>query len=98
MNRFILSCEAGGDVAEIWDYIAADNIDAADRIVETLQAAFQRLSESPLIGHVRPEVTDESIRFWKVKSYLVIYRPGDSPLSIVRILHGARDISAILDK
>jgi plasmid stabilization system protein ParE len=31
MNRYVLSADAELDLDEIWEYIAQDNIDAADR-------------------------------------------------------------------
>lgn len=96
MSRCIVSDEALRDLSDIWEFIAADNIDAADRQIDVLEAAFERLCDRPHIGHVRPEVSDNSIRFWRVKSYLVAYQPDHKPLSIVRILHGARDLNALL--
>jgi plasmid stabilization system protein ParE len=36
MKRFILTPSARQDVNDIWDYIAADNIDAADRVLDAL--------------------------------------------------------------
>jgi plasmid stabilization system protein ParE len=55
------------------------------------------LANNPGLGHRRPDLTDEQVYFWTVrKSYLVIYVPGTKPLEIVRILHGARDVSSEL--
>jgi plasmid stabilization system protein ParE len=34
MNRFVLHPEAYTDLEEIWEYIAADSLDAADRMRE----------------------------------------------------------------
>ena len=33
MAKFILSSDAENDLIEIWDYIAEDNIDAADGLI-----------------------------------------------------------------
>ena len=46
-------------------------------------------------GHSRPDLTTKDVRFWPVRSYLVIYRET-VPLEIVTILHGARDIHSFL--
>ncbi len=48
------------------------------------------------MGHVRLDLADESVRFWTVEPYHVIYRPVKKKLEIVRVLHGARDIKTIL--
>lgn len=42
------------------------------------------------------DLASESLRFWPVYSYLIIYRPNSEPIEVVRVLHGARDISAIM--
>lgn len=95
MAGYILSPEARGDLQGIWEFIALDNPDAATRIVNELLAAFEHLVEWPGSGHSRPDLTTKDVRFWPVRSYLVIYRET-VPLEIVTILHGARDIHSFL--
>ena len=92
----VFSPEARQDIFEIWDFIAEDNVDAADRMVGRIEDACQRLAAMPGMGHERSDITDRPVLFWSVKSYLVIYRSG-SPVEIVRVLSGYRDIAAILD-
>jgi plasmid stabilization system protein ParE len=36
MKRFVLTPRAKQDVNDIWDYIADDNIEAADRVLDAL--------------------------------------------------------------
>jgi plasmid stabilization system protein ParE len=36
MSKFVLHPEAYGDLNEIWEYIAADNLEAADRVLDEL--------------------------------------------------------------
>ena len=95
MAGYILSPEARGDLQDIWGFIALDNPDAATRIVNELLAAFEHLVEWPGSGHSRADLTTKDVRFWPVRSYLVIYRET-VPLEIVTILHGARDIHSFL--
>jgi plasmid stabilization system protein ParE len=67
---------------------------AADKLEEDIYAACELLSKNPHVGHKRPDLTDEPVRFWPIRGqYLVIYLPDIEPLKIVRILHGARDAS-----
>jgi len=78
-------------------YIASDNPSAADKLEEHVYAACEFLSENPYVGHKRPDLTDDPVRFWPIREqYLVIYLPDTEPLKIVRILQGARDASSQL--
>lgn len=96
MRRFQLSEEAESDIREIWSYIAADNVKAAQKVRLALFDACQRLAENPRIGHVREDLTDQAVLFWPVGSYLIVYDPLRKPLSIVSAAHGARDVSGMI--
>lgn len=37
-----------------------------------------------------------ALKFWCVYSYLVVYDPESRPLTIVAVLHGARDVGELL--
>ncbi len=63
---------------------------------EELRAAMRKLAEFPRIGHLRQDLADQSLRFCRVCSYLIVYRAEATPLQIVRVLHGARDIETTL--
>jgi len=96
MKRFILTPRAKQDVNDIWDYIANDNIEAADRVLDALDNAMIRLATNPGIGHWRDELTDKRHRFLLVYSYLIVYRHKTKPLQIIRVLHAARDVQSML--
>ena len=96
MARYVLSPEALRDIQGIWDYIAIDSPDAADRVVDELFEAFEQLAARPGLGHTRRDLTRRDVRFWPVRSYLVVYAEGHGTLQIVAILHGARDIPSII--
>ena len=96
MKRFILTSRAKQDLNDIWDYIANDNIEAANRVLDALDNAMIKLAKNPGIGHRRDELTDKRHRFLLVYSYLIVYRHETKPLQILRILHAARDVQSIL--
>jgi len=96
MTPYILAPEALQDLQELWDYIATENLDAADRMIDTLFAAFERLAAMPGLGHRREDLTDRPLRFWTVDTYLVIYRAERTPIEIVAVTHGGRDIPRLL--
>ncbi len=85
------------DLHQIWEYIARDNIDAADRVVAENQDACHRLTVMPDTGHHREDLTTKPYLFWPVRSYLIIYRPEAKPLEIIAVLHGARDVPRIIE-
>ncbi len=98
MSDFLIAPAARDDLNSIWDYYAVDcqNPDAADRVRDELFGAFDKLARTPGLGHFRSDLAREPLRFWKVRRYLVIYRSERRPLEIVRVLHAARDLEAIL--
>jgi len=96
MTRFVLTQRARQDIGDIWDYIAEDNIDAADWVLDALSGAMMKLAQNPGMGHWREELTDKRHRFLMVYSYLIVYRYETTPLQIVRVLHAARDIQSLL--
>ena len=74
MTRFILSGDAARDLDGIWDHIAEDNVDAADRWTAKPVDAFDAIGDTPGIGHKREDLTAYPVLFWPVDAYLVIYR------------------------
>ena len=96
MKRFILTPRAKRDVSDIWDYIAADNIEAADQVIDALDKVIVKLAKNPGMGHWREDLADKRHRFFLVYSYLIVYRHETRPLQIIRVLHASRDVQSIL--
>jgi plasmid stabilization system protein ParE len=99
MDEYQLTPEAISDLFEIWNFISHDNPEAADRVEQAILRACHLMADSPLAGRVRRDLTSLSVRFWVVhpySKYLIVYDPGTKPLQIIRILHGSRDLPAIL--
>jgi plasmid stabilization system protein ParE len=92
-----LSKEARVDLLSLWTYIAQDNPRAADRVVAKLDRAVRLLAQFPNKGHRRADIhTSEPVLFWTEDAYVIVYRPTPRPLLIVRVIHGARDLDALL--
>ena len=98
MSGYILSAAVEFDLDEIWEYIAADNIDAADRWIGKLFDAFEALGQTPGMGHRREDLTEYPVLFWPVGAYLIIYRAERRPIEIVAVTQGSRDIPAFLNR
>jgi plasmid stabilization system protein ParE len=98
VTQYILSEDADRDLDGIWDFIAADNIDAADQWIGRLFDAFDAIGSTPGIGHKRDDLTTFPVLFWPVGAHLVIYRVTSRPIEIVAVTQGARDIPAFLHR
>lgn len=99
MTGFVFHPDAILDLEEIWDFIAADNIVAADKFLGELREAILLLVPHPHIGHLRPDLTSRPIRFLPVRDLLIAYTPDERPLVVLAILHGRRNplvIAALL--
>ena len=49
----------------------------------------------PMMGHPRDDLADETLRVWPIYNYLIIYRPSRSPIEVIRVLSGYRDLVAL---
>ena len=98
MSRFLLTPQAELDLAEIWDYIAQDSIQNADRILDELEKTMLGLADNPGMGYLREEWADRRHRFWPVYSYIIMYRHETKPLQILRIVSGYRNLAELLKK
>ncbi|MGA2536219.1 MAG: type II toxin-antitoxin system RelE/ParE family toxin [Terracidiphilus sp.] len=96
MNAYALSVAAEMDLDEIWEYIANDSIEAADRWIGRLFEAFDALARNPGMGHKREDLTAHHVLFWPVDAYLIIYRKLEAGVDIVAVTQGARDIPSFL--
>ena len=94
--RYRLTPNAQENIEAICAFIADDSVDAALRVLGLLEQAFEQLAETPEIGHRREDLTNRPVKFWSVFSYLIVYDPASMPLTIIAVLHGARDVERIL--
>lgn len=79
------------DLREIYNFIARDNIDAAERLEQRLDKRCRAAAENPGIGRKRDEFRPD-IRSINEGSYLIFYRQIEDGIEILRILHGARSL------
>lgn len=96
MSSYVLGAGAALDLEEIWDFIADDSIDQADRWVARLFDAFDTIAQSPRIGHRRKDLTDFDVFFWPVGNYLIIYRSAGAGVEIVAVTQGSRNLPGFL--
>jgi len=99
MTGFVLHPEAYTDLDGIWEYIAAENLDAADRLIAEIFETIENLVPFPYQGHNRPDLTARPLRFHPVRDFVIAYAPDEKPLVVIAVLHGRRNprvIAALL--
>ncbi len=94
--RVVRSRAAKADLFEIWSYIAAHDLDAADRWLERIDAAIARLAAFPGLGSVRPELPDEVFAF-SLNPHLILYTQDETEqqVDIIRIIDARRDFGSL---
>jgi toxin ParE1/3/4 len=97
MPRFILSEFVEPELSAIWDYIAIDNLDAADRFLEAAYGTFQELARMPGMGRTRsfPQARLHNLRSFRVRgfeNYLIFYSPIQDGVEVFHVVHGAREL------
>ena len=85
------------DLKDIAAFIAEDDLSAAQRFVESLFQAVEKLADFPQSGRVVPEFGDPAIREVIRKPCRIVYRiyTTKSVIEIVRVWHAARGIPDI---
>jgi len=81
--------KAAADLMELFEYIAADNIEAANRVREQIFNQTDMLADFSQMGRLgRVRGTRELVI--KGTPYIVGYRAAGNVVIILRVLHGAR--------
>jgi antitoxin ParD1/3/4/toxin ParE1/3/4 len=96
MKRFKLSPQAAEDIRQALGLHRADNLNAAGRFRLRLLEACRKIAQNPHIGHRRQDLTDKPVLFWSEGRHLIIYNPARTPVEIVRVLHGARNVPKMI--
>jgi len=81
------------DLVEIWLYVAADTMKAADRVLAMIDEKCRLLAERKLLGRERPDL-DPNLRSFPVGSYIIYYKLEPDGIIVARVLHGSRDQAA----
>ena len=91
MATLRLRASAVGDLRGILEYSAGEyGIERATAYMADIDRAFARLREFPEIGERRFELGDD-LRSFPVGEHRLYYRFSAGHVSVVRVLHKARD-------
>jgi toxin ParE1/3/4 len=86
---------ARADLFEIALKIAERSPIIAHRFVDKLEVRANNIVHLPHAGAPRPQ-WGEGVRIVILGKYLIIHRVREDAVQILRVLHGARDIDALL--
>lgn len=89
--RIVRSELAKLDLLDIWQFIAEDNGEAADRLLDRVEAVLRTLAEHPEAGRGRPEL-GKGIRSFPVGAYVLFYRIEPGAVALIRVRNSYRDL------
>lgn len=100
--RILITPKASQDLNNLFNYIAQNNLDAANRFFDAARQTIASLAKTPAIGSLylsnNPRLP--GLRRWGVRSYekyLIFYMASEDLLTVVRIIYGSRDIPSIFE-
>ena len=96
MSRLIITPLAECDIEDIGDYIATDNPDRAVSFIAELRGQCRKIALSPQAYRLRRELGND-IRSCAHGNYVIFFNHDEKDVRILRILHGARNISALFN-
>lgn len=94
-RRIFRSPAADQDLIDIWLHIASDSKAAADKVYARIVERIFDLEDFSQSGPQRLEIAAD-VRSLTVMSYLILYRVEPDRIEIIRIIHGARDLTSLL--
>ena len=82
---------------DIYEYISADNLNAAEKVISTIYEKAQVLRDQPEIGYKYHTVSGREVRILLYGHYRITYLIKESgDIHILGIFHGALDIDRYL--
>jgi toxin ParE1/3/4 len=89
------------DLVEHAEYLSNDSLDTALRFLAAVESTFIFVAKNPEIGALCKFKSPQSkhVRFWPIKGFekhLLFYQSVSDGIEVARVLHGARDLEAIL--
>ena len=96
MGAYSLTRKAAADIDGIYTYaIEQHGLALARKCVNGLRGCFENLAGYPMLGRqaeqIAPDVTGH-----ECQPHVVFYVPGDTGVTIVRVLHARMDVSRVV--
>ena len=94
--KVVIAEAAEIDLQDIADRIAIDNPARALSFVRELRVSCTALADSPRAWPLMPDRGHGEIRRRLHGAYLIFFHIGADTVTVLRVLHGARDYDALL--
>jgi toxin ParE1/3/4 len=91
--KIIVSDEADNDLMQIFSYLSQRSPQATQSLLDAINRRFVNLESFPLLGAPCPDL-GQDVRSAIVSPYMVLYAVRRDHVTILRVLHGGRDIEA----
>jgi toxin ParE1/3/4 len=91
--KIIVTDEADNDLLLILSYLRQNSSHAAEAFTFEVNRCFANVSAFPFSGSPRPRLGPD-IRSVVVSSWLILYAVRSDHVTILRVLHGSRNIEA----
>jgi plasmid stabilization system protein ParE len=97
MNTYRLTKRADQNLRSIWRKVASDSPAGADRLLELIHQSIRFLAANPISGEKWSD-GPAKMRCHPVPGtdYLIFFVPTSFGVRIAHVIHGGRDLSAIL--
>jgi plasmid stabilization system protein ParE len=93
MKNHQIGVAAERDMNAIWERLAQESIDEADRVIAGFFGAFDILARTPSMRPARRDLTDQPVHFWPFGDFMIVYRAQtENHIEIVAITEGPQDI------
>jgi len=95
--ELIITEEAFNDIDVISNFISADNIAAAKKIIDMFFDCFNTLAEFPNMGVYKKEIKSKDTQIFILKKqYLIAYKIKNNKLIILKVSYRYQNIYNIL--
>ena len=99
MASYRLTRRARRDVLQIWQYIADDNEQAADRFIDLLIRYFSLLGDNPRAGRRRArQFGGATTQLSRERLPHPLSDPTEPGVCVMHVVHARRDIEAVLGR
>ena len=96
MPRILRTERAEVDLIEILVFLRSRAPMLADRFESDFEEKTRLLAQFPLMGRDRSDLAPQ-LRGSLVKPYVILYRPLDDGIEIIRVIHGSRDVPSVFE-